>query len=264
MCPDTNSPEDSGQSYDGKKNHSQHFTDKNHDTGAPDLHICPLTRCCRAQCRAWKGSHRPGGSKNELPAALRWFAKHHNWHEPAYLGNQLKLRLVFREPVLAATHQLLAKGRDGLAERVWEDFKRLRKMIKPLDNTGIRQIIDEDELETLEHTKATAARRMNELADLIESGDRARKPQKPQKLPKEDSKTEWVTFAKAAGLLGVSKGTVSRWAGQGRLTDNGKRGQGRKLSKASVLILKANREQEDMVGYAADIQQDAARLDRLH
>ena len=116
MCPDTNSPEDSGKSYDGKKNHSPNFTDKNSGTGAPDLHICPLTRCCRAQCLAWKGAHGAGGSKNKLPAALRWFAEHHNWHDPAYLGNQLKLRLVFREPVLAVTNQLLAKGRDGLAE----------------------------------------------------------------------------------------------------------------------------------------------------
>jgi DNA polymerase III delta prime subunit len=45
------------------------------------------------------------------------FAKHHNWHEPGYLSNRLKLRLVFREPVLAATNQLLAKERDGLAEQ---------------------------------------------------------------------------------------------------------------------------------------------------
>jgi excisionase family DNA binding protein len=231
MCPDTNSPEDSGKSYDGKNNHSQHFTDKNHNTGAPDLHICPLTRCCRAQCLAWKGSHRPGGSKTELPAALRWFAKHHNWHEPAYLGNQLKLRLVFREPVLAATHQLLAKGRDGLAERVWEDFKRLRKMIKPLDNTGIRQIIDEDELETLEHTKATAARRMNELADLIEIGDQPRKTQNAQKPPKEDSKTEWITYQEAAKLLFVDKSTVSRWVQRGILESNGKKGRRRRVSK---------------------------------
>jgi hypothetical protein len=236
MCPDTNSPEDSGKSYDGKKNHSQHFTDKNHDTGAPDLHICPLTRCCRAQCLAWKNG--------SLPAALRWFAKHHNWHEPAYLGNQLKLRLVFREPVLAATHQLLAKGRDGLAERVWEDFKRLRKMIKPLDNTGIRQIIDEDELETLEHTKATAARRMNELADLIESGDQPRKPQIAQKMSKEDSKTEWMTFGKTAKLLGVSISTVSKWAQKGRFTDNGIKGQKRRLSTASVLLIKQDIEDE--------------------
>jgi hypothetical protein len=183
--------------------------------------------------------------------------------------------------VLAATHQLLAKGRDGLAERVWEDFKRLRKMIKPLDNTGIRQITDEDELETLEHTKATAARRMNELADLIEIGQKsARKivdiaPDEVQipmtddqggRCDKDRSKMPdtYITFAKAADLLAVSKGTVSRWAGLDRLTDNGKRGQGRKLSKASVLILKANREQKDMVGYAAEIQRDAARIDLHH
>ena len=236
MCPDTNSPEDSGKAYDGKKNHSQHFTDKNHDTGAPDLHICPLTRCCRAQCRAWKGSHRPGGSKNELPAALRWFAKHHNWHEPAYLGNQLKLRLVFREPVLAATHQLLAKGRDGLAERVLEDFKGLRKMIKPLDNTGIRQIIDEDELETLEHTKATAAMRMNELADLIESGYQPRKNHNAQKPHKKDSKTEWMTYQEAAKLLFVDKSTICRWAQRDILESNGKKGRRRRVSKGSVLI----------------------------
>ena len=120
----------------------------------------------------------------------------------------------------------------------------LRKMIKPLDNTGVRQIIDEDELESLEHTKATAVRRMNELADLIESGDRARKPQKPQKMPKEDSKTKWVTFGETAKLLGISKSTVSKWANKGRFADNGIKGQKKRLSKASVLLVKQEIEDE--------------------
>ena len=238
MCPDTNSPEDSGKAYE--KNHSPHFTDKNHDTGAPDLHICPLTRKCRAKCRAWQAG--------SLPAALRWFAEHHNWHEPAYLGNQLKLRLVFREPVLAATNKMLAGGRDGLAERVLEDFKRLRKMIKPLDNTGIRQIIDEDELEALEHTKATAVRRMNELADLIEIGlkneeCRIKNAETTQQTPEKGN--QWLTNSEAGKILGIDRSTVSKWAEKGRFSDNGLEGQKKRLSKASVLLVKQEIEDTD-------------------
>ena len=117
MCPDTNSPEDSGKAYDGKKNHSQHFTDKDHNTGAPDLHVCPLNRKCRAQCLAWR--------TGSLPLALRYFAEYHDWHESGYLANQLKILLVFKKPVRAAANKLLAIGLDGLAAQIKKEFKRL-------------------------------------------------------------------------------------------------------------------------------------------
>ena len=224
----------------------------------PEVHTCPLNRNCRSRCRAWKGSHRPGESKNELPAALRWFAKHHNWHEPGYLSNRLKLRLVFREPVLAVTHQLLARERDGLAERIRKDFKCLQKMIQPLDDTGIRQIDDENTLGAMEHTKATVAGRMNELADLIESGQKSAR--KIVDIAPTADNEQWVTYKEAAGLLGIKKSTVSKWVKKGRLTDNGEKGRKKRLSKNCVLLVKQEIDDEYLKNDAAELRNDARRI----
>ena len=245
MCPDYNSPEDSGRSYEKQPSDLKNQDSDNRGTGAPTDHVCPLNRNCRAKCLAWQGSGKPGESKNELPAALRWFRRNHKWHESGPLGNPVKLRLVFKKPIRSAVNKLLADRLDGLTAKIEGGFSKLQEKAEALDNLCVNRINDEDELVMLEHTMATAARRMNELADLIESGDRARKPQKPQKMPKEVSKTEWVTFGETAKLLGVSKSTVSKWAQKGRFADNGKKGQKRRLSMASVLLVKQEIEEKD-------------------
>jgi excisionase family DNA binding protein len=79
--------------------------------------------------------------------------------------------------------------------------------------------------------------------------------QKPDDKPAED---KWITITEAGKLLGVDKGTVSRWADTGRITDNKKKGRGRKVSKATVLLLKEEREHEDRLKDAADVLQDEA------
>ena len=65
-------------------------------------------------------------------------------------------------------------------------------------------------------------------------------------------------------LLGVTKGTVSRWTAQGKLQDNGQSGQGRKVSKTSVLMLKDQRQQQELAEDAADIRRDAVLISSQH
>ena len=269
MCPDYNSPEDSGKSYE--KNHSQHFTDKNHTTGAPDPHVCPLNRKCRAQCLAWR--------TGSLPLALRWFAEYHDWHESGHLGNQLKLRLVFKKPIRATANKLLAVGLDGLAGQIKKEFKRLLEMCQPLDGVRGRLIVEEDEAIKLEHTRAYLTESLVELADLVESGQKGSRRclagagvQKENKElnPKERDavagskektpKTEWVTYKVAEGLLGVTKSTVSKWVQKGRFTDNGLKRQKIRLSKASVLLVKQAIDDEYLNEYAEELRGDTGRI----
>jgi len=238
-----------------------------------DGHACAINGNCRAKCLAWNA----GG----LTPALRCFVQHHNWHDPGIYTNKRILRRVFAKPITKAVAELVLDGKTAISAQIQTDFARLQETTRSLDQMCIKRIDEDDEEVVFEHIKEQLNKIILELAAMLESGQKSGRkiadlPPDEAKIPMTDDQggrcakdrskmpEPYITFAEAASLLGVSKGTVSRWAGQGRLTDNGKRGQGRKLSKASVLILKANREQEDMVGYAADIQQDAARLDRLH
>ena len=239
----------------------------------PDGHACAINRNNRGKCQAWKAG--------ALSPALRCFAQHHNWHDPGIYTNKRILRRVFAKPIAKAVAELALDGKTAISAQIQTDFARLQETTRSLDQMCIKRIDEDDEEVVFEHIKEQLNKIILELAAMLESGQKSGRkiadlPPDEAKIPMTDDQggccakdrskmpEPYITFAEAASLLAVSKGTVSRWAGQGRLTDNGKRGQGRKLSKASVLILKAKREQKDMVGYAADIQRDAARLDRLH
>ena len=69
----------------------------------------------------------------------------------------------------------------------------------------------------------------------------------------------WMTFRETAKLLGRSKSTVSKWANKGRFSDNGLKGQKRRLSKASVLLIKREIEKEDARKDEAEIRRDRRR-----
>ena len=162
MCPDTNSPEDSGRSYKKQPSELRNQNSDNRGPGAPTPHVCPLNRSCRAECRAWQ--------TGSLDGALRYFAEYHDWHESGYLAKQLKILLVFKKPVRAAANKLLAIGLDGLAAQTKKEFKRLLEMCQPLDGVRGRLIVEEDEAMKLEHTRAYLTESLVELAELVESG----------------------------------------------------------------------------------------------
>lgn len=56
---------------------------------------------------------------------------------------------------------------------------------------------------------------------------------------------EWITITKAADILCVNKGVISRWADKGDIQDNKEEGRKRRVLKSSVLLKKAKREDED-------------------
>jgi excisionase family DNA binding protein len=69
----------------------------------------------------------------------------------------------------------------------------------------------------------------------------------------------WLTYAEAAGVLGVSRATVCRLVKRGRLTANGGRGKAKRVFSASVLALKA----EAAARAAATAARIVARLGRF-
>jgi len=76
---------------------------------------------------------------------------------------------------------------------------------------------------------------------------------------------EWIRITDAAKILGVAKGTISRWANKGKIRDNGKKERERRVSKLSVLSLKHKREREDVLKDAAeDLQDRASKIPDRH
>ncbi|HRS72355.1 MAG TPA: helix-turn-helix domain-containing protein [Anaerohalosphaeraceae bacterium] len=65
-------------------------------------------------------------------------------------------------------------------------------------------------------------------------------------------KDEELTNEQAAELLGVERGTISKFAKTGLLKDNGKSGQNRRVLKSSVLLLKDKRDMERQIEDAKD------------
>jgi excisionase family DNA binding protein len=79
-----------------------------------------------------------------------------------------------------------------------------------------------------------------------------------KKVVKEPQEDELIMLTGAAKLLGVDRGTVSRWADEGKIKDNKQKGRRRRVSKISVLLLKDKREREDLRRDAAEDLQDIA------
>jgi hypothetical protein len=240
-----------------KKSNSQDFTTITRGTGAIGPHECQLVRNSKNPCAAFKA----GG----LPEALRCFARHHDWHEPGPITNRLKVWLAFKKPVHAAANKLLFDRRDGLSEQIRAEFKRILEMCRPLDDLCGRRIDEVDELGALEHTKATLAERMSDLAELIEGSQVPHRhgglnPQKRDAVSDLEKSDSYITFSEAAAILGVTRGTVSKWSKKGRFTDNGLKGQKRRLSKVCVLLVKQEIDDEYLKNDAAELRNDARRI----
>lgn len=75
---------------------------------------------------------------------------------------------------------------------------------------------------------------------------------------------ELMTFTEAAGLLGVNKGTVSRYADAGTILDNGQQGKERRVWKSSVLLWKQREEDEQVLRDARDLKNDARNVSDKH
>jgi hypothetical protein len=75
---------------------------------------------------------------------------------------------------------------------------------------------------------------------------------------------EFISLTEAGKLLAKDKGTISRWADDGKIRDNGKKGQKRKVSKASVLILKHEKEEKEQLADFEDFKRDADNVPDMH
>ena len=77
-------------------------------------------------------------------------------------------------------------------------------------------------------------------------------------------KDELITLTEAAEILGVDKGTVSRYADSDQITDNGVKGQNRRVWKSSVLFFRQQREDEQLRKDVRELRRDTKRISDTH
>ena len=70
----------------------------------------------------------------------------------------------------------------------------------------------------------------------------------------------YITFQEAADILGIEKGTVSKWSNKGRFKDNGRSGQLRRLLLSSVLLVKHEEEEKDIKKDVRELRRDAKNI----
>jgi hypothetical protein len=222
----------------------------------------------KARIQGSESSNQP----SDLAGELRWWARHHNWYELDYIRNRLKLERAFAEPIRQTANLFMADRRGVLARQVKEDFTALLDLTEEFDRICRLGCNYEDEYKVCQDIRGRLEKMLSDLADLVEikttadtdaaennpavvndSGGASENTHKP---PKEDSKTEWVTYKVAAGLLGVRKSTVSKWVKKGRLTDNGKKGRKKRLSKTCVLLVKQEIDDEYLKNDADELRRD--------
>lgn len=77
-------------------------------------------------------------------------------------------------------------------------------------------------------------------------------------------KDELITLTEAAEILGVNKGTASRYADSGAIRDNGVKGQNRRVWKSSVLFFRQEREDERLRKDTRELRRDSKRIPNTH
>jgi hypothetical protein len=75
---------------------------------------------------------------------------------------------------------------------------------------------------------------------------------------------ELISLTEAGELLGVDKGTISRYANDGKIIDNGERDRKRRVWKASVLLLKQKKEDGGYLHAARELRKDAGTIPDIH
>lgn len=216
---------------------------------------------------------------------IRNWAQNNNWYKAHIVSHKLWLSRNFSKDIRKKVVLLETGGSAALAARIERDFAELLKKAGQFDRLCKKGCESEEEFAEFEHIKKqlkSAAFGLAQVLQISESAGKGKDIQwtnipiveykekihgpaspMPQKTTAE-GRDEFITFKEAALLLGVSKGTVSRWVKETKIKDNGKIGHERRVSKSAVLILKNEREQQDLVKDAAELHRDAAKIRSMH
>lgn len=190
---------------------------------------------------------------------IRKWAENNHWYEIGLSTNQLRLQHLFGKAVegiardLKHHHQYLHRHQ---LFHCWDELAAVCRQIDMICRAGCRTAEEMTELEFLRSKAVGIAAELSEVIGVIQNGE----PPCFEPPALSGREEEWITFAQAAEILAVSKGTVSKWAKAGRLEDNGLKGQKRRLLKTSVLVVKQAEEDALLREDMRELKDDAKRI----
>jgi hypothetical protein len=186
-----------------------------------------------------------------LSIELREWANGNKWYERSVLSNSLRLSQRFDRRVEEVAIGLEGVGRACFARRIEKQYNKLMAVSRAFDRLCEGLCQSHEEFVEIDFCRERVAGAVNSLADLLEL---------MAKQCKGPVHNEYISFTEASEILAVNKGTVSRWANQQLLADNGKAGHSRKVLKSSVLMLKEVREQKELLEDVRQLRADAGRI----
>lgn len=218
-------------------------------------------------------------SKKSVSKQLLLWARGNDWYRVDIQTNQLRLQQAFGQAVEAITKELDYQNQPKVRRQVFDCYDMLMAKSRQIDmvcRTGCRSGDEILELEFLRTKAIAAAVELAEVLSLLQkkSGttdftDYTERHKTTLDSPIRGNDTltgsvqtgeDWITFTQAAEIIGVSKGTISKWAAEGRFKDNGRTGQKRRLLKSSVLVIKQEIEDNDLKKDIRDLRHDARKL----
>jgi excisionase family DNA binding protein len=210
---------------------------------------------------------------------IRQWAAENDWYKVDITTNQLRLEQAFGLTIETVTTDMDRRNQSKMRRQVFDCFDHLMAKCRQIDmvcRTGCRSEAEMLELEFLRGKAVGAAAELSEVVRIIgnlelkiENVEKnnldSRLPPSPKGFGgtgrgNDKTEDEWITFAQAAEILGVSKPTLTRWADDGKIQCNGKKGRLRKLNKVSVLLAKQAVEDEAVRQDIRELRQDARKF----
>jgi hypothetical protein len=200
---------------------------------------------------------------------LAW-ASGNDWYHTDIQTNQLRLEQTFGQVIESITKDLDYQNQPKLRRQIFDCYDMLMAKCRQIDMVCRVGCRSEEEMLELHFLKSKAIGAAAELADVLtllqqntgttDFADTYGINCTDNKCIKKKDNDEWMTFSEAAEVVGVTKGTISKWASEGKFRDNGRTDQKRRLLKISVLEVKLQKENEDLKKDALDLRRDAGKL----
>ncbi len=230
-----------------------------------------------ADCKS-RETHQKEGISRQI---IKW-AKGNDWYRIDIQTNQLRLERAFGGPIEAIAKDLDYQNQNRMSRDIYDLYDLLSAKCRKIDLVCRAGCQTEGEMYDLHILRIKTIATATELAEMLYLLQRTQESMNTGTQENVDSRPpyqrgglrgndtsagsvqanddEWITFTQAAEMLAVTKGTVSKWAAEGKFQDNGRTGQKRRLLTISVLMVKQKIEDQAIKGDIKELREDARKL----
>lgn len=199
---------------------------------------------------------------------IKW-AKGNDWYHTDFQTNQLRLEQRFGQAIEQIARDLDYQNQHRMSRVIYDLYDLLSSKCRKIDLVCRAGCQTEGEMYDLHILRIKTIATATELAEVLNLLQITQEPMNTHSTDSTSSlqagsgqanNDDWITFAQAAEVIGVTKGTISKWANEGKLRDNGMKRKKRSLLKTSVLLLKQDIEDQAIRKDIKELREDARKL----